>query len=137
MIYTNAIFSSGLWYGTKTPFSFNKEAEVYITPSFEYAICSSMIKPGKKAGIINKVSFKNKVNIFSASSNEDLEIIQNYINNNDEKEFWSSFDFSRLVNEDWIDVFTDKESKDFHKGILVKEKFIGNIKKCHFEGFVL
>ena len=95
-----------------------------------------MIEPGEKAGIINKVSFKNKVNIFSASSNEDLETIQNYINNNDEKEFWSSFDFSRLDEEDWIDVFTDKESKDFHKGILVKEKFIGIIKKCHFDGFV-
>ena len=136
MIFTTASFQKDLWLGSTNRESFSITNEIYISSSFEYAICSSMIEPGEKAGIINKVSFKNKVNIFSASSNEDLEIIQNYINNNDEKEFWSSFDFSRLVNEDWIDVFTDKESKDFHKGILVKEKFIGILKKCHFDGFV-
>ena len=136
MIYTNENFPFGLWHSSKNNDSSCSGKEIFITSSFEYAICNSIIESGKKAGIINKVSFKNNVNIFSASSNEDLEIIQNYINNNDEKEFWSSFDFSRLVNEDWIDVFTDKESKDFHKGILVKEKFIGIIKKCHFDGFV-
>lgn len=136
MIFTTAFFQKDLWFGSTNRESFSITNEIYISSSFEYAICNSMIEPGKKAGIINKVSFKNKVNIFSASSNEDLEIIQNYINNNDEKEFWSSFDFSRLVNEDWIDVFTDKESKDFHEGVLVKEKFIGIIKKCHFDGFV-
>lgn len=136
MIYTNENFPFGLWHSSKNNDSSCSGKEIFITSSFEYAICNSIIESGKKAGIINKVSFKNNVNIFSASSNEDLEIIQNYINNNDEKEFWSSFDFSRLVEEDWIDVFTDKESKDFHKGILVKEKFIGIIKKCHFDGFV-
>ena len=136
MIYTNENFPFGLWHSSKNNDSSCSAKEIFITSSFEYAICNSIIESGKKAGIINKVSFKNNVNIFSASSNEDLETIQNYINNNDEKEFWSSFDFSRLDEEDWIDVFTDKESKDFHKGILVKEKFIGIIKKCHFDGFV-
>ena len=136
MIYTNENFPFGLWYSSKNNDSSCSGKEIFITSSFEYAICNSMLEPGKEAGCIKKVFLRDEINLFSVTSEKDLETIQNYINNNDEKEFWSSFDFSRLVNEDWIDVFTDKESKDFHKGILVKEKFIGIIKKCHFDGFV-
>ena len=54
MIYTNENFPFGLWHSSKNNDSSCSGKEIFISSSFEYAICNSIIEPGKKAGIINK-----------------------------------------------------------------------------------
>ena len=83
MIYTNENFPFGLWYSSKNNDSSCSGKEIFITSSFEYAICNSMLEPGKEAGCIKKVFLRDEINLFFFFFFFFFYTIQNYINHND------------------------------------------------------